>query len=48
MDKAVNLGVVDGLKVGREEVPVSHLQFADNILFFLGHALQNIRNVSSF
>ncbi|KAL5557179.1 hypothetical protein UlMin_039415 [Ulmus minor] len=35
MDKAVSIGEVKGFKVGREEVVVSHLQFADDTLFLL-------------
>ena len=35
MDKAVEVGVVKGFRIGREEVGVSHLQFADDTLFLL-------------
>ncbi|KAL5572566.1 hypothetical protein UlMin_022163 [Ulmus minor] len=42
MDKAVSIGEVKGFKVGREEVVVSHLQFADDTLFLLDPDQTNI------
>ena len=43
MDKAVSIGEVKGFKVGREEVVVSHLQFADDTLFLLDPDQINIQ-----
>ncbi|KAL5574996.1 hypothetical protein UlMin_016695 [Ulmus minor] len=45
MDKAVSIGEVKGFKVGREEVVVSHLQFADDTLFLLDPDQINIQKV---
>ena len=45
MDKAVSIGDVKGFKVGREEVVVSHLQFADDTLFLLDPDQSNIQKV---
>ncbi|KAL5539489.1 hypothetical protein UlMin_044009 [Ulmus minor] len=45
MDKAVSIGEVKGFKVGREEVVVSHLQFADDTLFLLEPDQINIQKV---
>ena len=36
IDKAVQLQVIQGFIVGREKVEVSHLQFADDTLLFMG------------
>ncbi|KAL5557970.1 hypothetical protein UlMin_034181 [Ulmus minor] len=44
-DKAVRIGEVKGFKVGREEVVVSHLQFADDTLFLLDPDQINIQKV---
>ena len=38
--------VVKGFKVGRDEVSISHLQFADDTLFLLEAELDNIKNVN--
>ncbi|KAL5566610.1 hypothetical protein UlMin_029774 [Ulmus minor] len=45
MDKAVSIGEVKGFKVGKEEVVVSHLQFADDTLFLLDPDQSNIQKV---
>ncbi|KAL5553097.1 hypothetical protein UlMin_040498 [Ulmus minor] len=45
MDKAVSIGEVKGFKVGKEEVVVSHLQFADDTLFLLDPDQINIQKV---
>ncbi|KAL5555361.1 hypothetical protein UlMin_037597 [Ulmus minor] len=45
MDKAVSIGEVKGFKVGREEVVVSHLQFADDTIFLLDSEQINIQKV---
>ncbi|KAL5583298.1 hypothetical protein UlMin_015740 [Ulmus minor] len=47
MDKAVGIGEVKGFKVGREEVVVSHLQFADDTLFLLEPDKSNIEKVNT-
>ncbi|KAL5543250.1 hypothetical protein UlMin_010960 [Ulmus minor] len=47
MDKAVRIGEVKGFKVGREEVVVSHLQFADDTLFLLEPDKSNIERVNT-
>lgn len=35
MDKAKALNEIRGMEVGREKVEVSHIQFADDTLFFV-------------
>lgn len=45
MDKAVDVGVVEGVKIGREEVCVSHLH-ADDTLFLLEANNENLRNLN--
>ncbi|KAL5538556.1 hypothetical protein UlMin_042562 [Ulmus minor] len=47
MDKAVRIGEVYGFKVGREEVVVSHLQFADDTFFLLEPDQSNIHKVNT-
>ncbi|KAL5580279.1 hypothetical protein UlMin_012721 [Ulmus minor] len=47
MDKAVRIGEVKGFEVGREEVVVSHLQFADDTLFLLEPDKSNIEKVNT-
>lgn len=42
----VDVGVVEGVKIGREEVCVSHLQFADDTLFLLEANNENLRNLN--
>ncbi|KAL5545070.1 hypothetical protein UlMin_008854 [Ulmus minor] len=44
-DKAIRIGEVKGFKVGREEVVVSHLQFADDTLFLVNPDQINIQKV---
>ena len=34
VDRARNCQLVEGLNVGRDDVVVSHLQFADDTIFF--------------
>ena len=46
MDKAVRIGEVKWFKVGREEVMVSHLQFADDTFFLLEPDQSNIKKVN--
>ncbi|KAL5543130.1 hypothetical protein UlMin_010840 [Ulmus minor] len=46
MDKVVRIGEVNGFKVGREEVVVSHLQFADDTFFLLEPEQNNIKKVN--
>ena len=48
MDKVVRIGEVKGFKVGREEMVVSHLQFADDTLFLLEPDQSNIKKVNIF
>ncbi|KAL5546826.1 hypothetical protein UlMin_006513 [Ulmus minor] len=45
--KAVGIGEVNGFKVRREEVVVSHLQFTDDTLFFLEPDQSNIKKVNT-
>ncbi|KAL5572583.1 hypothetical protein UlMin_022180 [Ulmus minor] len=47
MDKAIGIGEVNGFKVGREKVVVSHLQFADDTLFLLEPDQSNIKKVNT-
>ena len=42
-DKLVSQNLVDYLEVGREKLKVSHLQFADDTLFFIKENENNIR-----
>ena len=37
VEKATEMGFITGCLVGRENVMISHLQFADDTLFFLDH-----------
>lgn len=46
-DKALEVGVVKGFKVGRDEVKISHLQFANDTLFLFENYLENIKNIRS-
>lgn len=47
MDKALEVRVVEGFKIGRKEISVLHLQFADDTLFLLGADFDNVRNIKS-
>ena len=46
-DKLVSQNMVECMEVGREKVKVSHLQFADDILFFIKENENNIRTLYS-
>ena len=45
MDKAKACNFVRGLVVGRENVEVSHLQFADDTLFSLEAVVEGMKNL---
>ena len=42
-DKLVSRNLVDCLEIGREKIKVSHLQFADDTLFFIKENVHNLR-----
>ena len=45
MEKVRECGLINGFEVGKEKVIVSHLQFADDTLFFIkndDHSLNNL------
>ena len=42
-DKLVSQNVVERFEVGRDKIKVSHLQFADDTLFFIKEDENNIR-----
>ena len=45
MEKARGCDMINGFEVGKEKVMVSHLQFADDTLFFIkndDHSLNNL------
>ncbi|KAJ9539578.1 hypothetical protein OSB04_026084 [Centaurea solstitialis] len=45
MEEAVDKGLYHGIKVGNEEVIISHLQFADDAIFFGEWSLVNLKNL---
>lgn len=45
MEEAVDKGCFEGMKVGKEEVMVSHLQYADGVIFFGKWSLVNLKNL---
>ena len=45
MEKATESGFVKGWQVGRDNVLLSHLQFADDTLFFLEHEGSSFKNL---
>lgn len=47
MEKALETGGVEGFSIWREEILVSHQQFADDTLFLLRASLSNIRKVNA-
>ena len=44
-DKLVSQDLLDCLEVGRDKIKVSHLQFADDTLFFLKENKNNLRTL---
>lgn len=45
MENATEEGYIRGIKVGREGVIISHLQFADDTIFFCNNDLEEILNI---
>ncbi|KAK3220120.1 hypothetical protein Dsin_014090 [Dipteronia sinensis] len=45
MNKATNLGLLQGASVGNNEVHLSHLQFADDTIFFLKPKIESLFNL---
>ena len=45
-EKAKECGIIEGLAVGRENVEITHLQFADDTIFFLKDDEQNCANLN--
>ena len=46
-DKLVRQNLVDCLEIGREQIKVSHLQFANDTLFFIKENENNLRTLYS-
>ncbi|KAJ9544047.1 hypothetical protein OSB04_023754, partial [Centaurea solstitialis] len=44
-EKAETKGLIKGVKVGKEEVRISHLQYADNVILFREQETENIKNL---
>jgi len=47
LSKRLEEGVVKGIKVGSNELEISHVQFADNTIHFLQEDEENLKNVIS-
>ena len=47
MERASEIGYVKGWRVGRDKVTVSHLQFADDTIFFLKPKRSSFKNLLS-
>ena len=45
MEKAIETGFVKGCQVGRDNVMISHLQFADDTLFFVEYGNPSFKNL---
>ena len=45
LHKAASIGLIKGIKIGCHEVPLSHLQFADDTLLLLTPAKESILNL---
>ena len=45
MEEAVDKGLYEGIKVGQKGIMVSHLQFADDAIFFGKWSFDNLRNL---
>ena len=45
--KARNIGIIEGVLVGRDNVNITHLQYADDTLIFSLVKEQNIQNIQS-
>ena len=45
MEKARGCGLIKGFEVGKENVLVSHLQFADDTLFFIKNDDSSLNNL---
>lgn len=44
-EEAMERGLYEGIKVGAKEVPISHLQYADDVVFFGKWSLTNLKNL---
>ena len=45
MEEAIDKGLFEGIKVGREQIQISHLQFADDAIFFGAWSLHYLKNL---
>ena len=45
MERARDLDLIEGFEIGRDRIKLSHLQFADDTIFFLSSEKHNIKNV---
>ena len=45
IQKAVTLKLVNGVKIGNDDLPLSHLMYADDVIFFGDWNLQNASNL---
>lgn len=45
VERASQVSLLRGLVIGREEVEITHLQFADDTIFFISREGQNSRSL---
>ncbi|KAJ9536499.1 hypothetical protein OSB04_un000336 [Centaurea solstitialis] len=45
IEKAKNLGLLNGVKVGKKDVLISHLQYADKVILFGSWETENLKNM---
>ena len=45
MEEATEKGLYEGIKVGNQDVSISHLQFADDAIFFAKWSIGNLKNL---
>ena len=43
MEEAVRISMYESIKVGTKEIPISHLQYADDTIFFVNWSLNNLK-----
>ncbi|KAM7480816.1 hypothetical protein LguiB_005399 [Lonicera macranthoides] len=43
--RAREMGIIDGFEIGRDKIKLSHLQFADDTIFFLSNDVNKLKNL---